>query len=93
MIEEFPKNCNIPPKVGEYAYYHCDKPNGFNKSICIIPKPPHWICEFTLPDGSKVDGHAVHYSLPEAKGSAPFISQHKGIISKIITMVGGELIL
>ena len=93
MIEEFPKNCNIPPKVGEYAYYHCDKHNERNKSICIIPRPPHWICELTLPDGSKVNGHAVHYSLPEAKGSAPFISQHEGIISKIITMVGGELIL
>ena len=35
MIEEFPKNCNIPPKVGEYAYYHCDKPNGFNESIAL----------------------------------------------------------
>ena len=49
---------------------------------------PHWICELTLPDGSKVDGRAVHYSLPEEKGCAPFITQHEGVISKIILLVG-----
>lgn len=87
MIEEFPKNSNVPPKIGEYGYYHCGKPNGLSKSTYLSQTCSHWICELTLPDGSKVKGHAVHYSLPEAKGSAPFISQHEGIISEITTIV------
>ena len=86
MIKEFPKNSNIPPKIGEYGYYHCEKPNGLSKSM-YLQTHTHWICELTLPDGSKVKGRAIHYSLPEAKGSAPFISQHEGIISEITTIV------
>ena len=79
----FPKEANTPPVVGEYGYYHQKK----KKSISEFAKS-HWICELTLPDGSKVDGLAVHYSLPEAKGSAPFITQHEGVITKIILLVG-----
>lgn len=83
----FPKEANTPPVVGEYGYYHQKKNNDIIKSISKFAMP-HWICELTLPDGSKVDGRAVHYSLPEEKGCAPFITQHEGVISKIILLVG-----
>jgi hypothetical protein len=82
-MQPFPQEANTPPVVGEYAYYHAEKNSNSFSNI----RNPHWICELTLPDGSKVKGHAVHYSLPEAKGSAPFISQHEGIISEITTIV------
>ena len=85
-MQSFPPGANTPPVVGEYAYYHAPNNNSF---INIKEfRNPHWICELTLPDGSKVEGCAVHYSLPEAKGCVPFITQHEGVISQIIKIVG-----
>lgn len=86
-MQPFPPEANTPPIVGEYGYYHYKK-NNDSFSLTTEIRNPHWICELSLPDGSKVEGRAVHYSLPEAKGSAPFITQHEGVITKIIDMVG-----
>ena len=85
-MQPFPQEANTPPVVGEYAYYHAEKNSNSFSNIRI----PHWICELTLPDGSTVEGRAVHYSLPEAKGSAPFISQHEGVISEITLCVNNQ---
>lgn len=82
----FPPEANTPPVIGEYAYYHSKKNNNSFSNINEFGNP-HWVCKLTLPDGSTVEGRAVHYSLPEAKGSAPFINQHEGIISEITTIV------
>ena len=87
-MQAFPPGANTPPIVGEYAYYHSQK----NKSFPCFNEfmNPHWICKLTLPDGSTVEGRAVHYSLPEATGSAPFISQHEGVISEITLCINNK---
>ena len=87
-MQPFPQEANTPPVVGEYAYYHAQKNKYFPYTNKFMN--PHWICKLTLPDGSIVEGRAVHYSLPEAKGSAPFISQHEGVISEITLCVNNQ---
>jgi len=75
LNKPIPSAANIPPVIGEHCYYHSTK-NKF-----ILNDTTSYLCKIRLESDDIIE-LAVHYSLPENHGSAPFIT-YQGTLESI----------